>query len=151
MEASHHSTSGFGRPYFPERWGVSGEELIADTFSSRIWKVRLPDGGPAIVKDLKPIEDIADELRGAEYLAWRGGRGAIKLLDRDGNRMLLEYAGERMLSHVVAEAGDEHATGIAAELVAELYSVSDRPLPSALLPIRERFAGLFERAEPDRG
>ncbi|MGO4840991.1 aminoglycoside phosphotransferase family protein, partial [Rhizobiaceae sp. 2RAB30] len=51
MEASHHSTSGSGGPHFPERWGVSEEELIADTFSSRIWKVRLPDGGPAIVKD----------------------------------------------------------------------------------------------------
>ncbi|PHU50754.1 hypothetical protein CSW76_26760, partial [Shigella flexneri] len=33
--------------------------------------VSLPDGTPAIVKGLKPIEDIADELRGADYLVWR--------------------------------------------------------------------------------
>ncbi|OUP29364.1 streptomycin resistance protein, partial [Escherichia coli] len=35
---------------------------------------------PAIVKGLKPIEDIADELRGADYLVWRNGRGAVRLL-----------------------------------------------------------------------
>ncbi|PRO30266.1 hypothetical protein B9W58_18185 [Acinetobacter baumannii] len=32
---------------------------MADTFSSLVWKVSLPDGTPAIVKGLKPIEDIA--------------------------------------------------------------------------------------------
>ncbi|MCW1427466.1 aminoglycoside phosphotransferase family protein, partial [Klebsiella pneumoniae] len=29
------------------------------------------NSAPAIVKGLKPIEDIADELRGADYLVWR--------------------------------------------------------------------------------
>ena len=66
-------------------------------------------------RDLKPIEDIADELRGADYLVWRNGRGAVRLLGRENNLMLLEYAGERMLSHIVAEHGDYQATEIAAE------------------------------------
>ncbi len=52
------------------------------------------------------MEDIADELRGADYLVWRNGRGAVRLLGRENNLMLLEYAGERMLSHIVAEHGD---------------------------------------------
>lgn len=87
-------------PVFPAHWHVSQPVLIADTFSSLVWKVSLPDGTPAIVKGLKPIEDIADELRGADYLVWRNGRGAVRLLGRENNLMLLEYAGERMLSHI---------------------------------------------------
>lgn len=134
----------------PVHWNVSEPVLIADTFSSFIWKVLLPDGTPAIVKALKPIEDIADELRGADYLAWRNGRGAVRLLGREKNLMLLEYAGERMLSHVVAEQGDDQATEMAADLMAELYAASDEPPPSALLPIRDRFEALFQRARDDR-
>ncbi|BCA49199.1 hypothetical protein BatF92_11410 [Bacteroides thetaiotaomicron] len=99
---------------------------------------------------MKPIEDIADELRGADYLVWRNGRGAVRLLGRENNLMLLEYAGERMLSHIVAEHGDYQATEIAAELMAKLYAASEEPLPSALLPIRDRFAALFQRARDDQ-
>lgn len=110
----------------------------------------IADGTPAIVKGLKPIEDIADELRGADYLVWRNGRGAVRLLGRENNLMLLEYAGERMLSHIVAEHGDYQATEIAAELMAKLYAASEEPLPSALLPIRDRFAALFQRARDDQ-
>ncbi|MBH0451065.1 hypothetical protein I3A82_22780 [Salmonella enterica] len=121
----------FMPPVFPAHWHVSQPVLIADTFSSLVWKVSLPDGTPAIVKGLKPIEDIADELRGADYLVWRNGRGAVRLLGRENNLMLLEYAGERMLSHIVAEHGDYQATEIAAELMAKLYAASEEPLPSA--------------------
>lgn len=76
-------------PVFPAHWHVSQPVLIADTFSSLVWKVSLPDGTPAIVKGLKPIKDIADELRGADYLVWRNGRGAVRLLGRENNLMLL--------------------------------------------------------------
>lgn len=110
----------FMPPVFPAHWHVSQPVLIADTFSSLVWKVSLPDGTPAIVKGLKPIKDIADELRGADYLVWRNGRGAVRLLGRENNLMLLEYAGERMLSHIVAEHGDYQATEIAAEQIAKL-------------------------------
>lgn len=140
----------FMPPVFPAHWHVSQPVLIADTFSSLVWKVSLPDGTPAIVKGLKPIEDIADELRGADYLVWRNGRGAVRLLGRENNLMLLEYAGERMLSHIVAEHGDYQATEIAAELMAKLYAASEEPLPSALLPSRDRFAALFQRARDDQ-
>ncbi len=49
----------FMPPVFPAHWHVSQPVLIADTFSSLVWKVSLPDGTPAIVKGLKPIKDIA--------------------------------------------------------------------------------------------
>ncbi|MCB7006772.1 aminoglycoside phosphotransferase family protein, partial [Escherichia coli] len=71
----------FMPPVFPAHWHVSQPVLIADTFSSLVWKVSLPDGTPAIVKGLKPIKDIADELRGADYLVWRNGRHCCKVSD----------------------------------------------------------------------
>ncbi|TKT81445.1 aminoglycoside phosphotransferase family protein [Aquamicrobium sp. LC103] len=138
------------QPVFPRRWNVSAPTLIAETFGSRIWKVRLADGSPAVVKDLKPFDDVEDELRGAHLLAWRRGEGLVRLLDLDGHRMLLEYAGETMLSHVLDKEGDAAATEIAAEVMARLFSPSEHPVPPDLQPLRERFASLFKAANADR-
>ncbi|OHV59824.1 3'-kinase [Mesorhizobium sp. LCM 4577] len=135
---------------FPERWKVSAPELIAETFSSRIWKVTREDGSPAIVKDLKPFDDVADELRGEHYLAWRRGEGAVRLLSRDGHRMLIEYAGDRLLCEHLAEHGDDAATAIAAGVMAKLLSSSEHTPPPNLQPLRERYASLFRVAKADR-
>ncbi|ESX24947.1 aminoglycoside phosphotransferase family protein [Mesorhizobium sp. LSJC264A00] len=137
-------------PAFPKRWKISAPELIAETFSSRIWKVRREDGSPAIVKALKPFDDVEDELRGEHYLAWRRGEGAVRLLGRDGHRMLLEYAGDTLLSDVLAKEGDNAATAIAAELMGRLFSPSRHPAPPDLQPLRTRFASLFKKAGADR-
>lgn len=138
------------RVHFPDRWQITASQLIAETFSSRIWKVQLADGGTAIVKDLKPFDDVEDELRGAHYLSWRAGAGAVRLLDVDGQRMLLEYAGERLLAHELAEHGDAHATQIAAQVLQRLFAPSTIPPPKDLQPLRERFASLFDKADTDR-
>ncbi|TIL43433.1 aminoglycoside phosphotransferase family protein [Mesorhizobium sp.] len=137
-------------PAFPGRWKVSAPELIAETFSSRIWKVVREDGSPAIVKALKAFDDVEDELRGEHFLAWRRGEGAVRLLGRDGHCMLLEYAGETLLSQVLAEQGDNAATAIAAEVMARLFSPSDHPAPPDLQPLRVRFSSLFNNAKIDR-
>ncbi len=137
-------------PSFPRRWKVSGAVLIAETFSSRIWKVVREDGRPAIVKDLKPFDDVEDELRGKHLLRWLDGRGAVRLLGTDGNRMLLEYAGERHLTDVLDKAGDTAATEIAAEVMARLHGSSNRPAPHELQPLRHRFTPLFRVAEAAR-
>lgn len=137
-------------PVFPTRWKVGAPELIAETFSSRIWKVLREDGSPAIVKALKPFDDVEDELRGEHFLAWRRGEGSVRLLGRDGHSMLLEYAGETLLSKVLDEQGDNAATAIAAELMAQLFSPSKHPFPSELQPLRDRFASLFKKANADR-
>ncbi|WFP74387.1 aminoglycoside phosphotransferase family protein [Mesorhizobium sp. WSM4906] len=134
----------------PERWKVSAPELVAETFSSRIWKVTCEDGSPAIVKDLKPFDDVADELRGEHFLAWRRGEGAVRLLGRDGHRMLLEYAGDRLLSQHLAEHGDDAATAIATEVMAKLHSPSKDAPPPDLQPLRERYVSLFRAAKADR-
>ncbi|HKU98471.1 MAG TPA: aminoglycoside phosphotransferase family protein [Vineibacter sp.] len=135
---------------FPDRWKISNPQLIAETFSSRIWKVRLEDGSAAVIKALKPFDDVEDELRGAHYLSWRDGVGAVRLLDRDGQCMLLEYAGETLLSHVLDDRGDAAATEIAADVMAQLFAPSALAPPADLQPLRKRFASLFAKAKADR-
>lgn len=137
-------------PAFPTRWEVRNPVLIAETFSSRIWKVRLGDGRHAVVKALKPFDDVEDELRGAHYLAWREGIGTVRLLGFEGQSMLLEYAGGTMLSHVLETKGDKAATDIAAEVLTRLLSPSDRAFPPDLQPLRERFSSLFRKAKADQ-
>jgi streptomycin 6-kinase len=135
---------------FPADWNASDPVLVTETFSSRIWKVRLADGSPAIIKDLKPFDDVADELRGAHYLSWREGKGAVRLLGFGGSQMLLEYAGERLLLDELRENGDKAATDIAADVLKTLLSASNVPPPADLQPLRERFDALFRKAEADR-
>jgi streptomycin 6-kinase len=60
--------------HVPPEFPVIGMSLNQFSCRNLSWKVRLPSGTPAIVKALKPIEDIADELPGADDLAWRKGR-----------------------------------------------------------------------------
>jgi streptomycin 6-kinase len=100
------------------------------------------DGSPAIVKALKPFDDVADEMRGEHYLAWRRGEGAVRLLGRDGHSILL--------SEVLDAQGDNAATEIAADVMAKLFSPSEHPFPPELQPLRERFASLFNKANADR-
>ena len=135
------------QPSFPRRWNVGGATLLAETFSSRIWKVARADGTPAVVKALKPFPDVEDELRGAYLLAWRRGAGAVRLLGRDGRKMLIEYAGDRRLSQEIDARGDEAATEIAAEVMTRLHASSDHPAPPQLQPLADRFESLFRVAE----
>lgn len=133
-------------PVFPQRWKLSDPALVAETFSSRIWRVKRDDGSSAVVKALKPFDDVEDELRGAHYLRWRDGHGAVRLLDMHEQSMLLEDAGNRLLAAELTEHGDNAATEVAAEVIARLLSPSDRPYPDGLQPLRERFRSLFKKA-----
>jgi len=131
---------------FPRRWKIAAAELIAETFSSRIWKATREDGSLAVVKALKPFDDVEDELRGAFYLRWRDGHGAVRLLGRDRMDMLLDYAGERHLTAVLDAEGDAATTEIAADVMARLHAPSRRRAPADLQPLHERFAALFDKA-----
>lgn len=137
-------------PAMPARWNVSEPVLIAETFSSRIWKVRQADGTPAIVKALKDFDDVEDEWRGVHLLSWRRGEGLVRLFDSEDKMMLIEYAGERHLRAVLDDASDTAATEISAEVMARLHSPSRHPVPSDLQPLRDRFVSLFDKAKADR-
>ncbi len=129
----------------PAEWDVSEAELIAETKTSRIFRVRHAGAGTAVVKDLKPI-GMEDELRGADYLAWRDGLGAVRLVARHGSTLLLEDAGDLTLLHHLDSHGDAAATAIFADVLRKLHAPADLPPPAVLHPLRDWFGSLFELA-----
>ena len=140
-----------GPPDFPAALALRDPVLIASTFASDIWKVTRADGSAAVVKSLRDFPDVWDELRGAHFLGWRNGVGAVKLLANEGRMMLLEHGGERLLADVIGEQGDSAATEIAADVLDRLAAPTPRPVPPELQPLRERFASLFAKGHADQG
>lgn len=136
-------------PAFPARWSLRSPVLIAETFSSRIWRAGRTDGTSVVVKALNDFPDVEEELRGAHYLRWRDGHGAVRLFDLDGTAMLLEDAGDRTLHDFLRQRGDDAATFEAARLAADLFGESAVPPPPELQPLRARFSSLFKRAALD--
>ncbi|ATU92054.1 aminoglycoside phosphotransferase family protein [Phyllobacterium zundukense] len=136
---------------FPPEWKVSSPELIAETVTSRIIKVRLESGEAAVVKHLTPL-GMREELGGTHYLEWHDGDGCIRLLAQSGNNLLLEYAGARTLLDHLNEYGDDAATHIFVDVFLRLSKTkgSSRPVPTDLIPLRTMFASLFKKAEADR-
>lgn len=130
------------------RWGARDVVAVATTPTSRVFRVRLR-AGTAIVKDLTPA-GVEDELRGAAYLAWRDGAGAVKLLDRSGDTLLLEDAGPRSLLDELDRHDDRAADEILLDVLAALQAPTAVPRPSGFLPLADRFSSLFLRADVDR-
>lgn len=136
---------------FPARWSIRTASLKVETFSSRIWSVVLGNGESAIVKELKPFDDMADELRGAHYLSWRDGFGAVRLLDLEGSSMLLEDGGEILLSAELTARGDVYATEIIVDVLERILSPSTVPMAEEFQRLEDRFSSLFQRARHPSG
>lgn len=131
------------------RWHLADVRPIADTPGSRVFRARQPGGRSVVVKILKP-RGMA-ETAGMDYLAWRGGNGAVNLLARHGNACLLEDAGIRTLEDTRRTDGETAATEAFAALLRRLHAPSPRPWPDALTPLAQHFAALTERRGPVPG
>jgi streptomycin 6-kinase len=125
------------------RWAITASALIADTHTSKVYRVRLDDGSTAIVKALKP--EGMGELPGMAYLAWRGGTGSIDMLDRLGNTCLLEDAGETILRSYHGEHGEDAANAVITDIVAKLHSPGQTEA-DGLVPLSQNFRALFAQA-----
>lgn len=126
------------------RWSLADPELIAETFTSAIYKVRRIEG-PAVLKLLNEAGG-ADEEAGALALECFDGRGAVRLFEHDRRAQLLEYAEGEDLTALVRRGEDRRASEIIAGVLNELHGTRPAPPPGGLIPLRERFASLFERA-----
>jgi streptomycin 6-kinase len=128
-------------------WRLQSPDLIADTHSSRLYRVRRADGSSAILKQLKP--EGHHERAGFAYLAWREGHGTVRLLAQQDDACLLEDAGTQSLAALHKAEGDEAATPILCRLLPMLHAPSDRPFPQDLTTLERHFRCLFELAEQD--
>jgi streptomycin 6-kinase len=124
-----------------ERWDLADITEIADTHGSLVFRAR-KSGQQFVVKLLKPRG--MGELAGMDYLAWRDGHGAVRLLERQANACLLEDAGLRNLEQVRQSAGEVAATETFAELLQKLQAPSPHPVPQGLVSLERHFAALLD-------
>lgn len=128
------------------RWGISSAFSVADTHTSLIYRVVLADGSSAVVKALKP--NGLGELPGMAFLDWRGGQGAVRLLDRVDHVCLLEDAGEMNLREYRLLHGEAASNDIIVDTLGSLHSTGDEA-PHDLTALNEHFDALFKRASQD--
>src|SRR5690606_23374320 len=131
-------------PSLPDEWRVEIARRIADTIAGTVYDVTRAGGERDIVKVLKP-KALEDSLRGADFLAWRGGIGCVRLIARSGNILLMEHAGTVTLKDRIASHGDRDAAMIAAAVLTEYHGASDRRPPASLQPLDRYFESLFRK------
>jgi streptomycin 6-kinase len=128
------------------RWDLVPDGEPIATHSSRLLPVRRA-GAAAMLK----VALEAEERLGRALMAWWDGDGAARVLDHDGDAILLERAeGTRSLAEMARGGEDEAATHILCTAVARLHSPREKPLPE-LVPLRSWFRELAPAAATHGG
>lgn len=136
-------------PPCPAHWGVVGTRLVSDGIGGKVWRAELADGSPAALKQAS-AGALGDVDGAAGFLRWADGDGAVRLIGRAGDVLLLEWAGECSLADHLERHGDDSATEVAAEVLQRLHGARDASRPSSLTTLHDTFTGLFRKAEGDR-
>ena len=124
------------------RWKLERDGDVIVTATSRLLPVRRA-GRTAMLK----IALVLEEERGGRLMAWWRGSGAARVLDRDGNALLLERAqGERSLVDIACRGGDDEASRIICAVVRDLHA-SRIENPPELIPLARWFGDLESGAK----
>ncbi|MGI2033749.1 aminoglycoside phosphotransferase family protein [Rhizobium panacihumi] len=127
-----------------EKWRIRASELLADTRSSFVYRVQCENRTDAIVKQLKPSG--LHELPGLDFLDWRDGSGAVRLLERTETAALLEDAGSLLLRDYRLKHGEDASNAVIVQILKALHSPSSKPPPSEFMPLKRHFQSLYVRA-----
>jgi streptomycin 6-kinase len=137
-------------PFEPwiRRWSLTADgAAFATRFGSRLMPVRC-DGEAAMLK----VAGHAEEVRGGALMAWWGGRGAARVLRREGAAIVLERAeGPLSLSRLALEGADDEATAILCDVAAGLHAARAQPAPESLVPLPNWCRALDEAARAHGG
>ncbi|RXZ39875.1 3'-kinase [Agromyces binzhouensis] len=130
------------------RWRLRPDGDATTTTTSRLIPVRTEDGTAAMLK----IAHEPEEARGAALLAALDGRGAVPVIRRDHDALLMERAtGPGDLVAMVRAGEDDEATRIVSAVAGRLHAETDRvlalPEPPALVPLETWFDQLFAHAD----
>ena len=129
-------------------WSLSAVEPIADTATSRVYRVQQPDGQLAALKILKPYG--ADEIVGVRAMQYWAGDGAAHILAVDRLMILMEWLDGAPLGDMIRDdnAQDGEATAILCDVLAALHRPRGAP-PAGLDPLRRRFSPLLDSTPYD--
>ncbi len=126
--------------HYQNLWALESPELLAETPTSSVWRVRRGDDLLA----LKVLTEVgkADEFRGAQALRHFDGLGAAHLVNHDDGAHLVEFVDGPSLLEVADADGDESAVQVLAQTLKRLHSTV-RPGRDSWTSMRERFRALF--------
>ncbi|MBT2499046.1 hypothetical protein J7E25_08050 [Agromyces sp. ISL-38] len=131
-----------------ERWRLSLDGAVFQTETSTLAPAHTATGQAVMLK----ISHIDEEQRGSLLLAAWSGHGAARVLEHEGDAVLMERAtGPRSLAHLSVSGSDAAATDVLCETAAVLHAASadvlDSPEPPELVPLRTWFRDLFAQAD----
>jgi streptomycin 6-kinase len=129
------------------RWGLTQDGEPITTRSSTLLPVRR-DGVPAMLK----IAREAEERRGGALLGWWGGVGAVRVLAKEGDALLIERAlGGASLVGMARSGRDDEASRVICAAAADLHAPRNRPFPPTLVPLPSWFRELEPAAAQHGG
>jgi streptomycin 6-kinase len=129
-----------------ERWGLVPDGNMIVTRSSRLLPVRR-NSEPAMLK----VAVEQEERCGADLMIWWNGIGAARVMQHNGNAILLERAtGCRSLADMAANGKDNEASFIICEVVAGLHAPRHSAAPR-LVPLTDWFRALAPMASREGG
>src|SRR5262249_9203895 len=116
------------------------------THSSRLLPV-CRNGQPAMLK----LAVHPEEKRGAALMTFWNGNGAARVLQQDGDAILLERAtGSRFLLDMAAHGKDDEASLIICDVAAKLHAARNSAAPQ-LVPLTQWFRALYPAAAREGG
>ena len=133
-----------GEAAWLRRWRLRPDGDPRTTASSTLMPVRTELGEPAMLK----LAHTEEEVRGADLLAALDGRGAARVLQRNGVAMLLERAtGGRDLVRMAETGEDDEATRVICDAAGRIHRASadvlDSDDPPELVDLPTWFRHLF--------
>ncbi|MCD7060265.1 aminoglycoside phosphotransferase family protein [Pelagibacterium xiamenense] len=121
-------------------WALTRLALIAETPSSHVYRAHR-DETPVVLKILKPYG--MNELTGIAFLEWLGGDGAVRILDREDNAILMEWLDGPELSATVHAGDDAAATRFLGGVAKRLHTPRPNP-PAGLASLADWCAPLSD-------
>lgn len=120
------------------RWRLIPDGDPVATPSSILLPVRR-DGAPAMLK----VAHGEEERRGAAVMVWWNDKGAARVLEHDGDALLMERAsGSDTLIDFSQSGHDDEASRIICAAVARLHAPRKQPFPETLVPLPRWFEAL---------
>ena len=122
-----------------QRWQLEPDGEMISGAGGAVLPVRR-NGDLLILKIAAPEEAGA----GADLMEWWAGDGAVRVIARDGDAILMDRAGEPLLD---TDLSDDQAIQIVARVASRLHRPG-RPAPPSLVPLGRWFAVLTEAGDP---
>jgi streptomycin 6-kinase len=131
-----------------DRWRLSIDGAVFATATSTLAPAHTATGQAVMLK----VSHHDEERRGSALLAAWSGRGAVRVLEHDGDAVLMERAtGPRSLVAMSTTGSDAAATSVLCMTAAMLHEASvdvlDATEPPELVPLRTWFRRLFAHAD----